>query len=211
MTTLLEKTKAMIELERSLTKTLEKVDPWLATSTKGRTGIGVRVRPIPTSMDEVQEVLAVARNFSSRTSAPAGWNPNAPVNGFSTPNPLPHQLRRGALAALELQRARQAERDKKRKRQEELEEQNKEKEKQKTEEESNKNKMEIDAGGDVDGEKKRAATENKNNKQQGARPPPMRGRSTNLDRRAARPVIATTMNLSDSSSDEDSDDDDDSD
>lgn len=222
----------MIELERSLTKSIEKVEPWLTTTAsnnssivniignnKSRAGIGARVRPIPTSMDEAQRVLAVARNFSGRTSAPAGWNPNAPVIGFSTPNPLPHQLRRGALAALELQRARQAERDKKRKRQEELqEEQNKEKEKQKTEEEeSNKNKTEIDAGGEGGGDKKRATAESNNKQQQqqqqqGARPPqPVRARATSLERRVARPVIATTMNLSDSSSEEDSDDDDDSD
>lgn len=207
---LLEKTQALIELERSLTKTLEKVEPWLMNSSAGNSNKsrGVRVRPIPTNMNQVHHVLAVARNFSSRTSAPAGWNPNAPVIGFSTPNPLPHQLRGGALAALELQRARQAERDKKRKRQEELEEQNKEKEKQKTEEES-KNKMDIDG----DDGKKRAAetTDSKNTnsprKQQAARPPPS-ARSGSIERRAPRPVIATTMNLSDSSSEEDSDDDD---
>ena len=170
-------------------------------------------------MNEAQQVLAVARNFSGRTSAPAGWNPNAPVIGFSTPNPLPHQLRGGALAALELQRARQAERDKKRKRLEELEEQNKEKEKQKTEEEeTNKKKMEMEIDGDGDGDiddKKLTSTEDRKgspNKQQRARlQPHIRARSTSLERRVARPVIATTMNLSDSSSEEDSDDSDESD
>ncbi len=44
-----------------------------------------------------------------------GWNPAAPVVGFRTPNPLPHQLRGGALAALQLERARQTERLRKRK------------------------------------------------------------------------------------------------
>jgi len=200
--TLLEKTQALIELERSLTRTLERVEPWLTTCSNNNVRIGIRVRPIPTSMDQVEKVLAVARNFSSRTSAPAGWNPNAPVIGFSTPNPLPHQLRGGALAALELQRARQAEQDKKRKRQEELEEQNKEKAKQKTEE-SYKNKTGIG----VD-DKKQAATEKKKNsprKQQSNRPQPP-ARSASLERRVARPVITTTMNLSDSSSEEESDD-----
>lgn len=203
---LLEKTQALIELERSLTRTLEKVEPWLASSTsndKGKRKAGTRVRPIPATMDEVHKVLAVARNFSSRTSAPAGWNPNAPVVGFSTPNPLPHQLRGGALAALELQRARQADQDKKRKRQEELEEQNKEKEKQKTEE-MNKNKAEA-------GDNKKQATANKEDaarrKHLDSNRPQPPVRSASIERRA-RPVIATTMNLSDSSSEEESSDED---
>lgn len=200
---LLEKTQALIELERSLTRTLERVEPWLTNSSGSK--VGTRVRPIPTTMEEVHRVLAVARNFSSRTSAPAGWNPNAPVMGFSTPNPLPHQLRGGALAALELQRARQAEQDKKRKRQEELEEQNKEQAKQKSEE-INKNK---DEANDTDNKKQAPAdkTDNPPRKQQtNSRPqPPTRP----LERRVDRPV--TTMNLSDSSSEEDSEDDSDSD
>jgi hypothetical protein len=143
-TDLLEKTQAMIEVERLLTITMEKVEPWLAsnnsnmsvdnnnnsshTSSSSRGYFNhnaVRVRPIPTTMEQVDEILAIARNLSTRTSAPAGWNPNAPVVGFSTPNPLPHQLRGGALAALELKRARQQQKfeqdQKKRKRQEEEE------------------------------------------------------------------------------------------
>jgi hypothetical protein len=126
--TLLEKTQALIEMERSLTFSLERVEPWLTASSLNNSNnntlsaFGQRVRPIPTTMEQVREVLAVARNYSTRTSAPAGWNPNAPVIGFSTPNPLPHQLRGGALAALELDRARQTERDKKRKRQQQEEE-----------------------------------------------------------------------------------------
>ena len=206
--TLLEKTQALIELERSLTRTLERVKPWLTNCSndnkyifdKGRGGI--RVRPIPTTMEQVQQVLSVARNFSSRTSAPAGWNPNAPVIGFSTPNPLPHQLRGGALAALELQRARQAEQDKKRKREEELEEQNKEKAKQRSEE-NNRNKAGVDGADD-----KTISTSDKKNessrKAQSNRPQPP-ARSTSFERRAARPVVVTTMNLSDSSSEDSSD------
>jgi hypothetical protein len=121
---LLEKTQALMDVERSLTATIEKVEPWLTSNTlKTRNDhFGKRVRPIPTTMDQVRQVLAVSRNFASRTSAPAGWNPMAPVVGFSTPNPLPHQLRGGAMAALQLERARQAETDKKRRRQEEEEE-----------------------------------------------------------------------------------------
>lgn len=203
---LLEKTQSLIELERSLTRTLERVEPWLTNSdsnNKGKGKTGMRIRPIPTSMDEVHKVLAVARNFSSRTSAPAGWNPNAPVIGFSTPNPLPHQLRGGALAALELQRARQAEKDKKRIRQEELEEQNKEKAKQKTEE-TNKNKGDADGGDN----KKQVTADKKDiapRKQQNINHPQPHARSTSHSgQRVAMPEIATTMNLSDSSSEDES-------
>ena len=114
---LLGKAQAMVEVEQSLTAALEKVEPWLLSATT--TDIDPhrpRVRPIPQTMDQVHSILAVARSLSSRTSAPAAWNPAAPVVGFSTPNPLPHQLRGGALAALQLDRARQAERDRKRQR-----------------------------------------------------------------------------------------------
>ena len=111
---LLQKTKAMIALERSLTATLEKVEPWLVRNSKKQLPNQPRVRPIPTTMEEVEHILAVARVLATRTSAPAGWNPAAPVVGFGTPNPLPHQLRGGALAALQLDRARQAERLRKR-------------------------------------------------------------------------------------------------
>ena len=109
---LLEKAQKMIQIERKLTATLEKVEPWLLLSnnnTNRNASIShhrPRVRPIPTSMDQVEAILAVARNYASKTSAPAGWNPNAPLIGFATPNPLPHQLRGGALAALQLERAR---------------------------------------------------------------------------------------------------------
>jgi hypothetical protein len=111
---LLWKTQKAVEMERALTATMRKVEPWLRSSKVNPNQ--PRVRPIPTSMEQVHQVLAVARNLASRTSAPAGWNPNAPVVGFTTPNPLPHQLRGGALAALQLERARQSERDKKRQR-----------------------------------------------------------------------------------------------
>jgi hypothetical protein len=94
---LLEEIKALVELERSLTDAIENAEPWLP---------GGRSRPLPSSMQEVEQVLHVARNLASRTSAPAGWNPQAPVLGFTTPNPLPHQLRGGALGALQLEMAR---------------------------------------------------------------------------------------------------------
>jgi hypothetical protein len=114
---LLKKAQAMIELEQSLTATIEKVEPWLPNANAASNASSLpRVRPLPTSMEQVDVILAVARNWAARTSAPAGWNPAAPVMGFTTPNPMPHQLRGGALAGMQLERARQGERDKKRQR-----------------------------------------------------------------------------------------------
>lgn len=188
---LLEKTQALIEVERSLTATLEKVEPWLTENTLRPSvshGFDKRVRPIPSTMEQVHKVLAVARNYSSRTSAPAGWNPAAPVMGFSTPNPLPHQLRGGALAALQLERARQEERSQKRKRQEEEQEQAKAKKMAEQLQES----------------KNKAANPTTTNQQPVVDPSKQHPESQTV-RRASRPqpqVLQTTMNLSDSSSSE---------
>jgi len=129
---LLEKVREAMRVEAALTSTMERVEPWLPSSIYDYGGGGgqyaatavddrPRVRPIPTDSSDddngqIRQVLASARVLAARTSAPAGWNPSAPVMGFSTPSPLPHQLRGGALAALQLERARKAERDKKRKR-----------------------------------------------------------------------------------------------
>lgn len=101
---LLDKMQALIMTERDLTDALEQAEPWLSSCTN------TPVRPLPSSMAQVEQVLALARNLSARTSAPAGWNPQAPVTGFATPNPLPHQLRGGALGTLQLERARAAKR-----------------------------------------------------------------------------------------------------
>jgi hypothetical protein len=119
----LRKVQMIMQIETSLTQVMEKVEPWLVHSNvNSATSSLPRVRPIPTNMKETNSILAVARNLSARTSAPAGWNPSAPVMGFSTPNPLPHQLRGGALAALQWERARQAEQEKKkRQREQEIE------------------------------------------------------------------------------------------
>jgi hypothetical protein len=105
---LLKKAQAMIELEQMLTATVEKVEPWLPNANAASNANSrPRVRPLPTSMEQVEVILAVSRNWAARTSAPAGWNPAAPVMGFTTPNPMPHQLRGGALAGMQLERARQ--------------------------------------------------------------------------------------------------------
>ena len=116
---LLNQVQALVELERSLTDAMEQADPWLPGGT---------ARPLPTCIDlnglnhlnglnglnhqenDVSKVLAVARSLASRTSAPVGWNPQAPVIGFTTPSPMPHQLRGGSLGALQLEMAKQLQR-----------------------------------------------------------------------------------------------------
>ena len=65
----------------------------------------LRVRPIPRTMKQVHAILSLGRSYSNRTSAPAGWTSTTPLIHFTTPNPLPHQLRHSALATLQLQRA----------------------------------------------------------------------------------------------------------
>lgn len=107
---LLIKTREMIQIEDMLTKTLEKVEPWLINAKVNPHR--KRIRPIPKTMSEAETILMVARSLSSRTSAPAGWTPVAPITNFATPNPLPNQLRGGTLATLQLERAKKAELDK---------------------------------------------------------------------------------------------------
>jgi len=102
---LLKQLQRLTKVERSLTEALEEAESWLSTSSTDDS-----VRPLPTSMEQINQLLAVARNLSGRTSAPVGWNPQAPVMGFATPNPLPHQLRGGALGTLQLERARDSKR-----------------------------------------------------------------------------------------------------
>ena len=58
-------------------------------------------------MSQVVEILAYARSLATRTSAPCGWNPTLPLIGFSTPNPLPHQIRGGCLGVMQLQQVKQ--------------------------------------------------------------------------------------------------------
>jgi hypothetical protein len=195
---LLEKAQALMEVERSLTATLEKVEPWLLSNTLQPKGHHTRVRPIPTTMDQVKQVLAVSRNFAPRTSAPAGWNPNAPVVGFSTPNPLPHQLRGGALAALQLERARQANETKKRRRREQDEERKAAKKLQEAQ------AMDVDADSFSP---KAAQTEQAPGKQQHANPAQAPAARPRAAQRPQPQVLTTTMNLSDSSSSDDDNDD----
>lgn len=122
--TSINRVQKLVELERSLTAVIEKAEPWLP---------GGEARPLPSTMEEVEHVFHLARNLSSRTSAPSGWNPQAPVIGFSTPNPLPHQLRGGALGALQLDMTRKHQQEVK---QEQIERKREREEKAKAKEES---------------------------------------------------------------------------
>lgn len=226
--TLLEKTQAMIKIERLLTLSMEKVEPWLTSNTTdpqyaSRNSNTVwRVRPVPSTMEQVEQVLAVARNLSTRTSAPAGWNPNAPVVGFSTPNPLPHQLRGGALGALELQRARQqlqekaAAEQKKRKQREEEEKLAKKQKLEREKQEGSDDPMDLDSSNRSDPKAMDAASHRPKTatpatvttRPTAATTAPRTLLATPQQAQQQLPVTAATMNLSDSSSSEEDDDDD---
>ncbi|KAL9182889.1 hypothetical protein ACHAXT_004168 [Thalassiosira profunda] len=114
--TLLDHVRALVEAEQGLTAAIEQSRPLLAPRDASSSSSVLLssadqsappLLPTPRNMDEVQDVLAVARAYSLRTSAPPMWNPNLPVIGFATPNPLPHQLRGGALGAMQLKMARE--------------------------------------------------------------------------------------------------------
>ncbi|GFH57957.1 hypothetical protein CTEN210_14433 [Chaetoceros tenuissimus] len=104
---LLSCVKDLVQVEMSLTEILETTKPLLGLAT-------------PKNMSEVNSILSLARTYSTRTSAPPGWNPNLPVIHFSTPNPLPHQLRQGALGAMELNLVKEERMAKRRKMEQEL-------------------------------------------------------------------------------------------
>lgn len=201
---LLEQLQKLTKVERSLTEALDEAEPWLSSNKSGNDF----VRPLPQSMEQVIQALAVARNLSGRTSAPAGWNSAAPVAGFATPNPLPHQLRGGALGTLQLERAR----DSKRKRQE-----RDELKKRQDMESKELAKMEV--------EEEITELDLKSEETKEARDPKRReilqheiqldlktqsDISTSIHRSQMKqppkqPILTADMNLSDSSSDEDSD------
>ena len=102
---LLSCVQRLTDAERRLTRTLQAAAPLLPSAAPRRGESGVLL-PTPRTMDEVRTVLSVARTYAARTSAPPGWRSDVPIHGFVTPNPLPHQLRGGALAALQLEAAR---------------------------------------------------------------------------------------------------------
>jgi len=91
---LLDCAQRLIIAERRLTSCLKRNKP-IISSLKS-----------PSNMDQVDMILALARSYSNRTSAPTNWDPSIPVIHFSTPNPLPHQLRSGTLASMQLKLSR---------------------------------------------------------------------------------------------------------
>ncbi len=101
--------QSLVQQEESLTRALSIIKPLLSL-------------PTPTTNEQAQTILALARTYSTRTSAPPGWNPTLPVAHFATPSPYPHQLRGGALGALQLTLVREERMRKKRKIMEEEEE-----------------------------------------------------------------------------------------
>jgi hypothetical protein len=138
MTTFLDHIRALVEAEQGLTEALEQTLPLLSPnfnsnntnnfnpSSSSQRGVEPPLLPAPRSSADIPTILAVARAYSLRTSAPPAWNTNLPVVGFATPNPLPHQLRGGALGAMQLTLARE---EKKRRRKELLAEEQREREK----------------------------------------------------------------------------------
>jgi len=109
--TLLNHVRSLVEAERALTDAIEQSTPLLQQNTMSSSTLSSQsdppLLPTPRNIEEVKTILAVARTYSLRTSAPPMWNPNLPVIGFATPNPLPHQLRGGALGAMQLKMARE--------------------------------------------------------------------------------------------------------
>jgi len=108
---LLDHIRALVEAERGLTDVIERTAPLLphnlSSTMSSSTHIEPPLLPTPRDIDEVHTILAVARAYAHRTSAPPMWDPSLPVIGFATPNPLPHQLRGGALGAMQLKLARE--------------------------------------------------------------------------------------------------------
>lgn len=179
---LLSCVKDLVQVEMSLTQILETTKPLLDLAT-------------PKNMSEVNSILSLARTYSTRTSAPPGWNPNLPVMHFSTPNPLPHQLRQGALGAMELNLVKEERMAKRRKMEQELLNKKAEEEQRRNADEANKNN--IDAEHKIDPKKMEVI--NMDNKVV----------DTKMDGRKQEPKAASfSMNLSDSddsSSEDDSD------
>lgn len=177
MSTLLDHVRRLVEAEQGLTEALEKSLPLLPHHNNHQSFSSQQAEPpllpTPRNAEEVPTILAVARAYSLRTSAPPMWNPQLPVIGFATPNPLPHQLRGGALGAMQLKMARE---EKNRRGQELADKRERERRKKKEEEETleMKNTKEADVDDDMDVDKedditgKRKRDEDNNPSQQHA-------------------------------------------
>jgi len=227
---LLDCVTSLVSAERGLTRSIENTLPLLhrrpfSSSITGTSSTAPPpILPTPASMSEVNTILSVARMYSSRTSAPAGWKPTLPVFGFATPNPLPHQLRGGALGALQLSMAREERRRKKMaaedKEREEKAAREEEEKKKKEEEEAASAKRRRDEGEDVSATPRAGNADPKRRElndrrkstahaaEEAAADLAARRREQQQRQAQRHQVQAATMNLSESSSEEDDDDDD---
>eukprot|EP00956_Cyclotella_meneghiniana_P034063 scaffold101316_cov56-Cyclotella_meneghiniana.AAC.3 len=109
---LLSHIRSLVRIEQSLTSALTTTQPLLnkrpASSVilSNNNTSSSSLLPLP-QKSQITTILATASNYATRTSAPPMWNSNHPVVGFATPNPLPHQLRGGALGGMQLMCARE--------------------------------------------------------------------------------------------------------
>jgi len=151
---LLDHVRTLVEAERALTDAIEKSAPLLQNNTMSSSILSSQsdppLLPTPRNIEEVKTILAVARAYSLRTSAPPMWNPNLPVIGFATPNPLPHQLRGGALGAMQLKMAREEKNRKIKEAADNLREKERRDKMEEEEEENEISKKESEDGMDVD-------------------------------------------------------------
>jgi hypothetical protein len=204
---ILRKAQRIIDLEKALTEKLDQVQPWLQQSPSNHQHKAnrhrVRVRRIPESMEEAEWILAVARNLAARTSAPAGWNPQAPVLGFATPNPLPHQLRGGALANLQRERVIQQQRQSKQQRMLLLSQETQQQQEEEITHTAAATSEEQTEGAGVD-PKRGEIQQHLQKPRQPATPNPPDGRLPGLPVAQPRRPETVSMNLSDSESSESS-------
>jgi hypothetical protein len=151
---LLDHVRTLVEAERALTDAIEESAPLLQNNTMSSSILSSQsdppLLPTPRNIEEVKTILAVARAYSLRTSAPPMWNPNLPVIGFATPNPLPHQLRGGALGAMQLKMAREEKNRKIKEAADNLREKERRDKMEEEEEENEISKKESEDGMDVD-------------------------------------------------------------
>lgn len=193
--------RSLVHAEKSLTLALTTTKPLLNRPCSSiLNDNSTPLLPLPLK-SQVDTILALASTYSTRTSAPPNWNSNLPVVGFATPNPLPHQLRGGALGGMQLKLARQELRAKELARVE--------REKRKQQQEIVKDVEEVQ---EVDMAEKRKREDDEPAKATSAKKNEMIERQKRqseqviLDKSTSVNKEVVDMNLSDSSSDESDDD-----
>jgi hypothetical protein len=79
-----------IELEQCLTATIEKMEPWLPNCNAGSNPSSL-LAFVLSRYGTSGRYASVAQELGCTDVSSAGMNPEAPVMGFTTPNPMPHQ------------------------------------------------------------------------------------------------------------------------